>query len=202
MIPNHMPAVNSRLASTQALLALCDSPAQEPPTPPPALLSALKECHADATNLALEVLELRKVCNERGKANLLHLQQDIHNTAVKSGWWEKPKWFSELKAALSTAGLTLNDPLNAALAAAADRNIGEAIALMHSELSEGLEADRAGNPPDDKVPEFSGLEAELADTVIRILDLAAGKKLRVVSAIYAKAERNKTRAYKHGGKAY
>lgn len=83
-----------------------------------------------------------------------------------------------------------------------DRNEGELIALMHSELSEGLDALRHGNPPDDKIPEFTGIEAELADTIIRIMDAAKAKGWRVAEAIVAKAEFNKTRPHMHGGKRF
>jgi NTP pyrophosphatase (non-canonical NTP hydrolase) len=74
----------------------------------------------------------------------------------------------------------------------------EKIALCHSELSEALEADRHKNPPDDKISEFTGMEAELADLVIRTMDLAAQRNLRLGEAIIAKHKFNLTRPYKHG----
>lgn len=80
-------------------------------------------------------------------------------------------------------------------------NTGEKIALMHSELSEALEADRKNIESDDKIPDFTGVEAELADTVIRILDFAGCKNLRLGEAIMAKLQFNLTRPFKHG-KAY
>jgi NTP pyrophosphatase (non-canonical NTP hydrolase) len=83
-----------------------------------------------------------------------------------------------------------------------ERNKAEQIALMHSELSEALEAARHGDPPDDKIPEFTGQEAELGDTIIRIMNYAAEHKLRVGEAIVAKMLFNTTRAHKHGGKLF
>lgn len=51
-----------------------------------------------------------------------------------------------------------------------DRNVGEMIALMHSELSEALEAHRK-NLMDDKLPDFHGIDVELVDCIIRACDL-------------------------------
>lgn len=83
-----------------------------------------------------------------------------------------------------------------------NQNDGELICLMHSELSEALEALRHGNPPSEHIPEFSGVEEELADAVIRIMNYAANKGHRLPEAILAKKEFNRNRPYKHGGKAF
>lgn len=79
-------------------------------------------------------------------------------------------------------------------------NTGEKIALMHSELSEALEADRK-SLPSDHIEGFSGVEEELADVMIRILDFAGHHDLRLAEAFTAKLLFNLTRPYKHG-KAY
>lgn len=66
------------------------------------------------------------------------------------------------------------------------------LALITSEVSEALEAYRK----DDA----ANFVEELADTLIRILDLSAGLGLDMDSAVKAKLEKNKTRGYRHGGK--
>lgn len=79
-----------------------------------------------------------------------------------------------------------------------ERNFGEAIALIHSELSELLNALMAPKPlTDEHCPEFTNAEIESADVIIRVLDLAIGLDYRIGEAILAKINYNRSRPFKH-----
>jgi NTP pyrophosphatase (non-canonical NTP hydrolase) len=73
-----------------------------------------------------------------------------------------------------------------------ERNKAELICLMHSELSEAMEAERKGLM-DDKLPHRPGVEVELADTLIRIFDYAAAFGLDLEGAYQDKRAFNRTR---------
>lgn len=87
--------------------------------------------------------------------------QKAHETAFKHGFWEIDR----------------------------DRNDGELIALMHSELSEALEAMR--NRDYDHVGE------ELADCVIRIFDYCGARNINLEKELKKKMKINEKRSFKH-----
>jgi hypothetical protein len=104
--------------------------------------------------------------------DLKEFQSDIYQNAANKGFWENDGVPESTKKA-------------------------EKICLMHSELSEALEAVR--KPVMDKYcPNYTAEEVEFADCFIRMLDYCEKYGIRLLDAAEAKHEFNKTRPYKHG----
>lgn len=78
-------------------------------------------------------------------------------------------------------------------------NIPQLLMLCVSELSEALEADRK-ELMDSHLPTRSGLSVELADCVIRVMDMCGGLNIDLGGAIEEKLKYNQSRPYKHGKK--
>jgi NTP pyrophosphatase (non-canonical NTP hydrolase) len=134
----------------------------------------------------------RQGCRWVKASGVNDLAAEIHNNAKEKGFFDKEK------------------------------NIGEMLALIHSEVSEALEADRKdmycdwsyGDPPviqQEDIDDFdfkqlfeqevkNNFEDELADIMIRVMDLAAFKKINLEWHIQAKMRYNSLREKYHGKK--
>lgn len=73
-----------------------------------------------------------------------------------------------------------------------DYRIPTALALIHSEVSEALEAFRAGDA--------TNFAEEMGDALIRILDSMTGLGIDIDVVVRSKLEKNRGRGYRHGGK--
>ena len=97
-----------------------------------------------------------------GARQLSHLAERIHKNAQIHGWWET------------------------------ERSVPELLCLVHSEVSEALEAHRNGDN--------ENLTEELADIIIRVCDMAVGLGIDIEEEVIKKHHVNIKRPYRHGGK--
>jgi len=121
--------------------------------------------------------------HELGTGCLNGLRDIFHSSAVSAGWY---------------TNLETGKPL--------ERNIPEMLCLIHSEISEALEAYRK-DLKDDHLRHYNGIDVELADAIIRILDLCGYLGIDIGAAVEDKFAYNQHRAdhkienrMKEGGK--
>lgn len=111
--------------------------------------------------------------------NLRELVEKAYFASIESGWYDDP----------------------------GDFNIGEKLALIHSEVSEALEVARVSlsniaQAMYDNDGKPIGFDSEMADIVIRVADLCGHLHIDLERAVGEKMAFNKIRGHKHGGKAF
>jgi NTP pyrophosphatase (non-canonical NTP hydrolase) len=102
------------------------------------------------------------------------LQNKVHSLAKAKGWWDNP-----------------------------NPNFPEKLALVHAELSEALEDYR--NDLDINATTYNngkpeGIPSELADVVIRVLDMCGYYGIDLEKIMIEKHQYNESRPFRHGGK--
>ena len=110
------------------------------------------------------------------------LQEACHGIAKRSGWWTDQSTGRDLSWQYEPLQPAYKPP----------RNVGEMLCLIHSEISEAMEGARK-RLHDDHLPHRTMLEVELADAVIRIMDMAGGLHLDIGGAIAEKLTYNERR---------
>jgi hypothetical protein len=132
---------------------------------------------------------------------LNQLATACHANSVVHGFWDVDHDIDTLIGELVDSADA--SQIGRVLAAAKVARRSERIALVHSELSEMLEACRK-NPdgPSEHCPEISAVAEEIADAVIRAGDLAAGYGIDLDSAVEVKMAFNASRPRMHGGKKF
>lgn len=120
--------------------------------------------------------------------SLNELRDRVHALAKAKGWYENRD---------------VSDP----------NVLGSMLALIHSEVSEALEEVREAPANEfDRIVAYipivehgtgkpCGLPSELADVIIRVLDLCGALGIDIDEAVRVKHAYNETRSHRHGGKA-
>lgn len=74
------------------------------------------------------------------------------------------------------------------------------LALVGTEVAEAIEVLRKGGGPSEHIEGCAAFEEELADIVIRVMDIAEDRSIDLGDVIQRKLEYNRQRGYRHGGK--
>lgn len=142
-----------------------------------------------------EILPATNHVNEEMFQALNSLCKNIHQINVEMGWWASVKSVQQnliiIKSNLSSEEKKeLIDALG--ISNISDRNMGELLCLVHSEISEAMEGFRK-NLMDDKLKDRKMFDVELADAVIRIFDICGKYNIPLGTIIAEKVAYNTVR---------
>lgn len=133
-----------------------------------------------------DLQEGRAVKQAIRESALTGMMQEVYENTVAKGWYDK------------------------------ERSFGDMVALLHSEVSEALEAfrDRGLEAAEEHydvrcamgndcrcTPKPIGVGSELADVFIRLLDTCHRYGIDLANEYEKKMTYNRTRPYRHGGKS-
>lgn len=117
---------------------------------------------------------VKKTLINKANKTISEWTKEVHENAKAHGWWENP------------------------------RREGELLMLVTSEVAEAFEEIRNGHAMTETYysedGKMEGVPSELADIVIRIMDLCGYYGVDLEAAIAEKHAYNVTRPFKHGGK--
>jgi len=150
---------------------------------------------SDREPVTLEQINDIKQSMMAGTKPLATMAAQIHKLAVEKGWWDSPN--QEERPEVSAVAMPLD-------------MLPEKLLMLHTEISEVVEAFRLHKGRelgistfptyfgDDGKPE--GIAIELADLLIRLLDICAAYNIDLDEAVRTKYQYNKNRPFRHGNK--
>lgn len=121
------------------------------------------------TNNINQNLPASNIVTEEMFHALNSLCKNIHQVNVEMGWWTDIK---------------TGEPI--------ERNVGELLCLVHSEISEAMEGYRK-NLMDDKLKDRKMFDVELGDAIIRIFDICGKYNIPLGTIIAEKVAFNTVR---------
>jgi NTP pyrophosphatase (non-canonical NTP hydrolase) len=122
--------------------------------------------------------------------NMHDAQIECHQNSVIHGWWDDYQ------------GIEIDRDINAVRPGTVPPYaIIEKLALIHSEVSEALEALRERHMwTTHNMGKPEGFPSELADVLIRVFDLASALNIDLDVELREKMSFNRGRPHRHGGK--
>lgn len=135
--------------------------------------------------------------------DIKEFQKEVHENAKAHGWWDKERTPAELLCLIHSEVSEALEEVRSGVDVRKTYYSGKRKARVDSQGFTSQVIHTSDTPKvidgvDVNKPE--GVPAELADIIIRVLDMAEHYGIDMEAALKEKHEFNKSRPYKHGGK--